>query len=241
LVCAAQALATHVEVRGVPRRRIHVIENSVDVDLVRARSREPLQLPLRAEGDPPLVVAVGRLSRQKGFDVLIEAHARALRAGMEHQLAIIGEGPDRNALEQLILQLRVRHSVSLLGFRDNPHAIMGRADLFVLSSRYEGFPLVLIEALALGLPIIATDCIAGPSEALAGGRYGDLVPVEAPDALAEALCNHLRNPSRLRRIGELGPARARDFDPDTNALRYLEVLSKLKGTACVPTGQPTRG
>jgi glycosyltransferase involved in cell wall biosynthesis len=231
LICVARALAENVQAHGIAAERVHVIENGIDVDRVCARAQEPIALPLRAAGDPPLVVSTGRLSRQKGFDVLIEAHARALRAGMQHKLAIIGEGPDRGALEALIERLGVRDSVSLPGFLDNPYAIMARADLFCLASRYEGYPLVLLEALALGVPIISTDCVSGPSEVLAGGRYGELVPVEAPDALAAALCNHLRDPSRLRRLGELGPARAREFDPNSNALRYLEILDGLRARA----------
>ena len=231
LVCVARALAKNVHAHGVAPERIHVIENGVDVDRVCERGKEPIELRLKAAGDPPLVVSTGRLSRQKGFDVLIEAHARALRAGLPHKLAIIGEGEERAALEGLARRLGVSDSVSLLGFRANPHAIMARADLFCLASRYEGYPLVLIEALALGLPIISTDCVSGPSEVLAGGRYGELVPVEAPDALAAALCNHLRDPSRLRRISELGQGRAREFDPDTNALRYLDILAELHARA----------
>jgi glycosyltransferase involved in cell wall biosynthesis len=228
LVCVARALAENVQAHGIAAERVHVIENGIDVARVRALGAEPIDPPLRAAGDEPLVVATGRLTRQKGFDVLIEAHTRALRAGMKHKLAIIGEGPERGALEASIERLGVRDSVSLLGFRKNPYTIMARADVFCLASRYEGYPLVLMEALALGVPIISTDCVSGPSEVLAGGRYGELVPVEAPDALAAALCNHLRDPSRLRRVGELGPGRARELDPDRNALRYLEILAGLR-------------
>ncbi|HKU40643.1 MAG TPA: glycosyltransferase [Polyangiales bacterium] len=227
LVCVARALVSNLEARGVPRQRIHVIENGVDVERVRRRGAEPIEPPLPAADGTPLVVSVGRLSAQKGFDVLIEAHARALRAGLPHRLAILGEGPERPALEAQIERLGVGETVQLLGFRTNPHAIMARADLLCMASRYEGYPLVLIEALALGVPMIATDCATGPAEVLAGGRYGDLVAVDDVAALASALCAHLREPARLRQLARHGPERARQFDPDTNARRFLDVLAQL--------------
>ena len=118
-------------------------------------------------------------------------------------------------------------SVSLPGFLDNPHALVARCDLFCLPSRFEGFPLVLLEALAAGAPVIAADCRFGPSEILDAGRYGDLIPVGSQDALVAQMDRFLLDPRDLRERSTAGPARAREFDSEHAASRYLEVFRQL--------------
>jgi glycosyltransferase involved in cell wall biosynthesis len=235
-ICVSRGLAAATISHGVPAGRVHVVTNGVDVPAIRAQA----DLDPGVELPTPLVVGIGRLTPQKGFDVLIEAHARAIGAGARHHLAIIGEGPDRPLLEKRIADLGVATSVTLLGYRDNPHAILRRADLFCLSSRWEGYPLVLIEALAVGVPIIATDCVSGPAEILADGRYGDLVKVESVDALATAISRRLADPDRARAAAAVD--RAADFDPDHCAARYLEIFASLGGgpAALIPPPPPPR-
>jgi len=131
-------------------------------------------------------VAVGRLQMQKDYPTLLHAFAQ-VRKNRPVRLLILGEGKDRLALEELIKELGLEQDVSLPGFVMNPYAYMARASLFVLSSRWEGLPTVLIEALCCGTPVVSTDCPSGPREILRDGQYGQLVPVGDVDGLAQAI------------------------------------------------------
>lgn len=171
---------------GFPRDRIKVVHNSIDIDSINASAKERVDHPWFTPGQPPVFLGAGRLHEAKGFDVLIRAFA-AVRRENSCRLMILGEGPDRAALELLATSLGVAGDVSLEGFIKNPYPYMNACFAFVLSSRREGLPTVLIEALALGKPVIATDCRSGPSEILEGGKYGALVPEGNVTALAQAM------------------------------------------------------
>lgn len=173
-------------VTGMPVERIHMLHNPVVLPGLSARAAEALAHPWFAAGQPPVVLAVGRLTAQKDFPTLLRAFAAA-RQQREARLVILGEGPDRPMLEGMVKRLGLVDDVALPGFVHNPYAFMSRAALYVLSSRWEGLPTVLIEALFCRLPVIATDCPSGPREILAGGHYGRLVPVADTTAVAEAL------------------------------------------------------
>ncbi|WNB85424.1 glycosyltransferase [Cellulomonas sp. ATA003] len=138
VVCVSPGLVPSVEYLGVRADRVSVALNGIDVDAVTTAARAGV--PALAAGEGPLVVAVGRLTQQKGFDVLVEAHARVLAAGLPHRLVILGEGEERAALEALAADLGVAGSVHLPGFVDNPVAVMAAADLYCLPSRWEGSP-----------------------------------------------------------------------------------------------------
>jgi glycosyltransferase involved in cell wall biosynthesis len=133
-----------------------------------------------------VLVAVGRLHEQKDFQTLLRAFA-LVRARRSARLIILGEGPERPALEAGVAKLGLTEDVDLPGFVPNPYAFMAGASQFVLSSRYEGLPTVLIEAMACGCPVVSTDCPSGPGEILDNGKYGRLVPVGDAAALAEAM------------------------------------------------------
>lgn len=133
------------------------------------------------------IVAIGRLSREKGFDVLLHAFASCVSKGAPCHLTIVGDGPDRPALEALVRELDLSDRVSLPGRTPDPMAYLARADLFVLPSRYEGFPNALLEAMAAGLAVVATDCPSGPAEIIRDGHDGLLVPPEDVNALARAM------------------------------------------------------
>jgi glycosyltransferase involved in cell wall biosynthesis len=171
---------------SIPRSKICVIYNPVVTPDLTSKSQEPVQQAWFEHGEPPVIVAVGRLTTQKAFDVLIRAFA-LLRQKRSARLLILGEGELRPYLEALVKELRLDQEVQLPGFVQNPYPYMCRASLFVQSSRWEGLPTVIIEALYLGAPILATDCPGGTREILADGRYGRLVPVDAPIDLAEAM------------------------------------------------------
>lgn len=224
-VCVSAALVPVLEGLGLARSRTAVVTNGVDVEAVRRAASAPdVEVP-----PGTLVIACGRLTRQKGFDVLLRAHARALREGAPpHELVILGDGPDRAALGRLADALGVSGSVHFAGFVANPHAVVVRASLFVLSSRWEGYGLVVAEALCVGTPVIATDCVSGPREILDGGRFGRLVAVEDEAGLAAAMNAHLVDPAALRlRAAAAADAAADRFDATTAAQQHLHLLADL--------------
>ncbi len=176
-----------LELRKIlPSVKINVIPNPVVNENIYSLSREPLTHPWFSPKKYPVVLAVGRLTSAKGFDVLLKAFSIVLK-GLKARLFILGEGPLRGELETLARQLEIEDWVEMPGFVHNPYKFMARSDLFVLSSRWEGLPTVLIEALSLNLPVVSTDCVSGPREILKNGMFGKLVPVEDYIALAKAI------------------------------------------------------
>lgn len=206
------------EIAAIPKERVRVIYNPIVTPDFRAMAHEPGDHPWFGEGEPPVILAVGRLSAQKDFSTLILAFAR-LRQNHVARLLILGEGEERSALESLVEQFGLEQEVSLPGFIPNPYPYMTQAALFVLSSRWEGLPGVLIEALYCGVPLIATDCPSGPREILADGQYGRLVPVGDVNALALAMESALAG-------GVSRPPREswRPFELDVAVSRYVDVL-----------------
>jgi glycosyltransferase involved in cell wall biosynthesis len=203
---------------AIPRGRIKVVGNPVVTPDLLRKSNEALDHPWFRVGEPPVILSIGRLTSQKAFDVLIQAFSR-VRRRYPARLLILGEGAERPGLEFLVKQLGLEQDVKLLGFVQNPYPYIAQATLFVLSSRWEGLPTVLIEALYLGTPIIATDCPGGSREILDGGKYGRLVSVDCPQLLAEAIeasfDSHWPCPSR-----ESWVPYSLDFVVD----RYLKLL-----------------
>jgi glycosyltransferase involved in cell wall biosynthesis len=161
---------------GIPRQLIQVIYNPIITPEVIAKSQAPLEHPWFRVGEPPVILAVGRLTDQKDFPTLIRAFA-LIRKNHHARLIILGEGEERSAIEALVKQLGLERDVSLPGFIVNPYPYMVRSSVFVLSSKWEGLPTVLVEALYCGAAVVSTDCPSGPREILRGGQYGQIVPV----------------------------------------------------------------
>ncbi|MGH9378437.1 MAG: glycosyltransferase [Terriglobia bacterium] len=185
IICVADYVLNDLAANfAIPREKLLRIYNPVEIERVRRMACE--------QGNPyqnsnPRFVAVGRLAKQKGIDILLEAMALARQQLPLAELIILGEGPLELELRRQVIQLRLDGAVHFLGFQPNPYGYMKHADVFVLASRYEGLPLVLLEALALGAPVIAADCPGGVKEALAGCPVGRLVPPQDAAALAEAM------------------------------------------------------
>lgn len=177
--------------------------------------------PPGGRGGPPVLLAAGRLSVQKDMPTLLRAFAIARAARPDLRLLILGEGPERGRLTALIRDLGLEGAVEMPGHAANPLAYMARADLFVLSSLWEGFALVLVEALGAGAPVVSTDCPAGPAEVLEGGRLGRLVPPGDPAALAAALLETLAAPPDP----VPGRAAAERFSAARAADRYLALIA----------------
>lgn len=204
---------------GVPAGRMHVINNPVVMPELPELAAASPEHPWFARGQPPVVLGVGRLNAQKDFPTLIRAFARARRR-RPARLLILGEGRDRTMLESLRDEFGLQSEVDFPGFVLNPYAFLARVAVFVLSSRFEGSPNVLVEAMACGTPVVATDCPSGPRETLEEGRLGRLVPVGDADALGEAIVQTLDAPV----AGELLRQKAQEFTAERAADQYLRVL-----------------
>jgi glycosyltransferase involved in cell wall biosynthesis len=205
----------------LPGGKVRVIHNPVfDPDIERLARAAPRHGWFE-EGGPPIVVAVGRLHRQKGFDTLLRAFAIA-RAQVDCRLVILGEGSERALLMQQAEQSGLGYDIDMPGFCENPFALMARAGAFVLSSRWEGFPNALVEAMACGAPVIATDCPSGPREILQGGQIAALVPVDDARALGQALIATLSS----RPDTAASRARAQGFSIAAAAHQYLDALEQ---------------
>jgi glycosyltransferase involved in cell wall biosynthesis len=208
-------------ITGLSPERIHVIRNPVVTPRLVELASAPAPHPWLGVATVPLILGAGRLTRQKDFQTLVRAFAR-LRSRIPARLIVLGEGTDRAQLEALAKHLGVADDVSLPGFTANPYAFMARADLFVLSSRWEGSPNVLTEAMALGTAVVATDCPSGPREILQAGAVAPLVPVGEEDALAEAMTATLANPPDPARL----QAAVEDYRVERSAAEYLRVLGR---------------
>lgn len=210
---AAEDLA---QVAHLDRKRIVTIHNPVIGRGFQAAADEPVEHPFLAAG-APLLVAVGRLSEAKDYPTLIRAFAR-VRQRIDARLLVVGEGDRRGEIEALISDSGVSADVDLVGHLDNPLPWMKAADLFVMTSKREGFGNVLVEAMATGTPVVSTDCPHGPAEILENGKWGKLVPVGDDQALADAIVESLRSG------GVDARARALDFTVAAAAEKYLALV-----------------
>jgi glycosyltransferase involved in cell wall biosynthesis len=158
------------------RQRIKVIYNPIISDMIFEKANQEPAHPFYQIPHPPIFIAIGRLSPQKDFSTLLDAF-KLVRNKIDSRLVILGEGSERENLNQKIQDLQLQDDVSLPGFVDNPYTLLAHSSVFVLSSRWEGLPTVLVEAMACGLPVVSTDCPSGPREILKNGKYGLLTPV----------------------------------------------------------------
>lgn len=181
------------QVTGLPLERISVAPSPLVTAELFALAREPLHDAWFGPGKPPVVLGVGRLADQKDFASLIRAFA-VVRQHTPARLLILGEGTERPMLEAIVRQLGLADDVALPGFVHNPFAYMAHAGVYVLSSVAEGVPGTLVQALACGAPVVATDCPCGPREILHGGRFGRLVAVGDVGQLAAAILATLSHP-----------------------------------------------
>ena len=155
------------------------------------------------------IIAVGRLTAQKGFDRLLRVHKRLIDAGIRYQLKILGEGEDRKALETFVEQNGLTDTVALCGFQENPYPMLKNAAFYVCSSRYEGFSTTVIESLILGTPVVTTDC-TGMQEILGDSEYG-LITANDDEAFYEGVKRMLTEPGLLEHYAEQAKIRGRDF------------------------------
>ncbi len=216
--------------------RVVVLPNLYDFDEMDRLAEQPT---VRLAPGHLHVVAVGRLQAEKGFDVLLRAfqHLQAAALPAPVQLHLLGSGPDEPHLKQLAGELGLADRVHFHGFQHNPYGFLRQASVFCLSSRYEGFPNVLVEALACGTPVVATDCPSGPREILADGRFGQLVPVDDAPALAKALAGVLTDAERARAVAAEARKHVRSaYDLRSSLARLEQLLSDVASGR-----EPSRG
>ncbi|MEO9649039.1 MAG: glycosyltransferase [Roseobacter sp.] len=211
-----------ISATGLPQDKVVAIHNPFNLDAIRAQAIEaaPSHPWLAPDRDRPCLVAAGRLAVQKDYGTLLRAMARVV-AHRPARLVILGEGVERGILEEQVRALGLQDHVSMAGFVPNPFPDIAAADVFALSSLWEGLPGVLIQAMALGRQIVSTDCPHGPSEILRKGTLGGLVPVGDDIALAKAICTALDRPVGTERLR----SRAEDFAAARITKQYLDLFS----------------
>jgi len=220
IVAVSRGVAGDIaRVAGVGVEKIRVIYNPIVAPEIKELARAQANHPWVDEKQGPVVLAAGRLTKQKDFPTLVKAFAHA-REATNARLIILGEGEERDALERLVADLDIQESVSLPGFVENPYAFMARADVFVLSSLWEGFGNVLVEAMACRTPVVATRCPGGIAEVLAEGEYGTLITPGDVPAMARGIEEALRNPGDLDRL----VARANEFSVERIANEYEGIV-----------------
>ncbi|HEY9748659.1 MAG TPA: glycosyltransferase [Allocoleopsis sp.] len=228
IVAASQGTARDVaQMAGLPEDKVQVIYNPVVMPDLAEKIKAPIDHAWFAEGEPPVILGVGRLVKQKDFLTLVRAFD-LVRQRHPARLMILGEADPREPLvkpqlEALIQELGLQDDVALPGFVENPYAYMAKSAVFVLSSIYEGFGNVVAEALAAGTSVVSTDCESGPAEILGNGKYGRLAPVGDHKALADGIIAALEQPTDATLLQQ----RANAFAIDNIVEQYLDVLENL--------------
>jgi len=224
LVAVSKGVAEDLSgMTGIPLSQIQVIYNPVVTTNLLNKAKQPIAHPWFASEAPPVILGAGRLMIQKDFSTLIRAFAK-VRQYRLCRLMVIGEITlQKVELDALAQELGVTQDVQMPGFAENPYAYMSKAAVFVMSSKYEGFGNVLVEAMATGTPVVSTDCESGPAEILEYGQYGKLAPVGDSDSLAAAINETLDHPLD----SEILQARAQDFTTEKIAQQYLEFIQKV--------------
>jgi len=220
IVAVSQGVARDIRtITGLPESRVTAVPNPVVAPEIHSLSREKVDHPWFGSEGVPIVLGMGRLTEQKDFHTLIRAFS-GVRKETPCRLVILGEGRQRESLLRLVRNLGLEEDVSFPGFAANPYSWLARSSLFVLSSKWEGSPNALTEALALGIPVVSTDCRSGPREILKSGKFGELVPVGDWQALAAAMERTLRRPLSPAFLREA----ARDYTVAASSAAYLEKL-----------------
>jgi glycosyltransferase involved in cell wall biosynthesis len=234
IVAVSQGVAEDLRtITGLPGSMFPVVPNPVITQRIFTLAKEPQPHHWFEEPEIKIIIGIGRLTHQKDFQTLIKAFG-SVKKTRDCRLIILGEGRQRDQLDALAVSLGIEKSLHMPGFVTNPYSWLSRCSLFVLSSRWEGSPNVLKEALALGIPVVSTDCPSGPREILCDGRFGTLVPVGDHKTMAEAILQTLEAPLPRQTLKEA----VTDFTVERSVQGYLEVfgLVKIPGSA---SGDPS--
>lgn len=228
VVAVSQGVADSLNQLFKLNSKIRVIYNGFDLVEIEKRSTEEVSHPWFNHAQP-IALTVGRLVNQKGLNYLLHA-VNLINRKTPLRLIIIGDGELKEKLKKQAEGLGIKDKVDFLGVKKNPFAYMARCDLFVLSSLYEGLPNVLVEAMALGLPVISTNCPHGPSEIIENGKNGILVPVKDPQAISEAVLKVLGDNQLKDKLRKEAKIRAKDFSLDNMISEYVELFLSLSAS-----------
>jgi len=209
---------------GLDKGRLNVIPNPVNIEKLSRQVKSPLPPNIPDK----FILHVGRMNlAHKGQDILLKAFHLLRRKYTDLSLVFVGDGPDRERIISQIERLALNDATIIAGWQENVACFMAHAQVFLLSSRYEGWPNVLVEAMACGCPVVATDCDTGPNEILGDNEYGVLVPVDDHETMALEVEKLLFNPEMRNNYGERGLKRANHFQTEKIGARYVAVLNKL--------------
>ncbi|OPL08171.1 MAG: hypothetical protein AVO33_01285 [delta proteobacterium ML8_F1] len=211
-----------IELYGVKSDKITTIYNPIDTEYIFEKSKEECELGYSKDFK---MVSCGRLVEQKNYSLIINALSIIKNKGYENfELFILGEGPKRDELNDLILECGLEGNVKLVGFQNNPYKYMAQADLFVLSSAWEGFGHVVAEALATGTPVLSTDCPHGPKEILQDGEFGWIVDNNDYIQMSDKLIEIIDGTIKYDDYKSISRERAQDFDVSKIVIEYQNVL-----------------
>ena len=226
IICVSHGVAESILDVVKVKNKITVIYNPVVSEEVIALSQKPVRHPWFLDQGAPIILSAGRLVTQKDYPTLLSAFALVVQE-LPARLVILGEGPEQKELEKIAHALGVHQHVAFLGLQKNPFNYMKMASVFVLSSLHEGFGNVIVEAMALGVPVISTDCKSGPSEIIENDKNGMLVPVRNSSALADTILKLLEDPPLRQRLSLAGMQRSRDFLAKASMKQYEKVFLKV--------------
>jgi N-acetylgalactosamine-N,N'-diacetylbacillosaminyl-diphospho-undecaprenol 4-alpha-N-acetylgalactosaminyltransferase len=213
-----------VENFSIPKDIITKINNPYEIDNIHYLSKEMIDEEWLNNDAYQTIINVGSLTKQKGHDILVKAFARLIHKFENLRLIIIGEGMERQSILSLIKELRIEDFVKLTGLKENPYAYMSRADIFVLSSFYEGFPNVLVEAMICECPVVSANCKSGPEEIIEDGQSGFLIPPGNIEALEKSIQKVLENPNLRQILVKNGLEKVNTYDVNTIIAQYERIL-----------------
>jgi glycosyltransferase involved in cell wall biosynthesis len=220
IVAVSEGVAKDViRITSLPPGRVTTIRNPVVTPGLYKLAAEPVSHPWFQDTRIPVIIGIGRLTKQKDFSTLIRAFAK-VRREKECRLLVLGDGKQLPELKTLAAKLKVENDIDLPGFLANPYSVLSKCSLFVLSSRWEGSPNALTEALALGIPVVSTDCPSGPREILNDGEFGRMVPVGDVDSMAAAISRTLDAPPESDYLREA----VKEYEVRNSAISYLKVM-----------------
>ena len=209
---------------NISKDMIIVIYNPIDIDDVKNKAQEKNQHMWFEDNSIKTIISVGRLEKQKNHALLIKAFNKVILRFPNTRLMILGEGSERNNLENLIKELDLMSKVELSGLQNNPFSFLSRAYMFAFSSNFEGFGNVIIEAMVCGCPVISTDCQSGPGEIIAHNKSGLLVPVGDQEAMSQAIISLLENQKLRKTLITEAYSRAQDFRLDKIIEQYYKTI-----------------
>ncbi len=225
IICVSRGVKEDLE-KLIAVKNATVIYNPIVDSHIESLAAEPVQeVELFADG-LPVIIAVGRLAKAKDYPTLFAALAVVLQK-RPAKLLILGQGPEEAFLKTMARKMGLQDKIHFLGFQKNPYAYLKKSHVYVLSSVQEGFGNSIVEAMACGVPVVATNCHSGPAEIIEDGKNGLLVPVQNSAALAEAILSVLENPALAGQLSQEGKNRAANFSTQASVHQYQEVFDHL--------------